>query len=191
MQVLALNRKWAEDDDLLSSDFSLAGSVAPPSFDVQLVDAGLGASLPTILFSCANAAALALAIFSAPKTIKENWPEWKSIYDSITSKVSSIYDEYSIDRDSAAIIAIHEVFELTAGAGDLFVDFVLRHYSDLSTGYEDVSIVKVVIADSGVEGNIQASRQVRCRYIVGVSAEVSRYTVLVEKTGLVSFCRLI
>ncbi|MCF6432905.1 hypothetical protein, partial [Leisingera sp. MMG026] len=100
-----------------------------------------------------NAMAIALAIFSAPSTIEDNWPRWKEIYDSVAAQVIQWHGEFSIDRDSAQVIAMHHaVSALGLEAAQLSVHMAIRHFFTTVAGYEDLLTTERHVMDWSHDG---------------------------------------
>jgi len=205
VQIIAFGVYDEEQDDF-SLDFrNLSGE--PPA-DLVFVEgnAGLGADWPVGVVKSAKALAIAYAVFAAPSTIKENWPIWLEIYQQTTDLISAKLGNYSIDRDTAQMLAMHHAVDvLNLNPNHLETHMAIRHYRlnghggyddlineervDLSwpqpSGYgsEDYSI--------GVRSLQEAAKQASARYIFGIHDGHDLFSIVVEQTGEVSFSKVL
>ncbi|MGR3504916.1 MAG: hypothetical protein ACU0B7_03485 [Paracoccaceae bacterium] len=203
MQLLSTNRVYDVENDCFRAEFMQL--VASPPDDLIVIDgnAGLGADWPAAIWRHAGNAALALTIISAPSTIEENWPRWKSIYDAVVEKVVEFHGEYRIDRDTAQVLALHHaVTELGLSSSRLEVHMALRHYYSSVPGYDDLLTSPSVVMDwpnsagfdtpefsQGVRSNEEAARQAIGRYIFGINDLSKAFTIIIESDGQVSMSR--
>lgn len=166
-------------------------------------NAGLGADWPAGIWKSLNGAAIALAIFSAPSTIEENWPVWKGIFDNVIQKMVDFHGEFRVDRDSAQVIAMHHsVANCGINPNQMSVHMAIRHFFSGAGGYEDLLTADRVDMDwpkhgdfaseefsLGVRSNEEAAKQARCRYIFGINDGSTCLTLVVERDGSVSMSK--
>ncbi|WP_162683217.1 hypothetical protein [Rhodobacteraceae bacterium DSL-40] len=179
--------------------------VRQPPEGVIVLDgnAGLGADWPAGIWKSIEGAAVALAILSAPSTIKDNWPIWRDIFDNIAQKIMQFHGEYRIDRDSAQIIAMHHAVDnFGIDPHRLSIHMAIRHYYTAAAGYQDLLLEDRVDMDwsedgeigseafsRGVRSNEEAARQARCRYIFGIEDQAKCITIVVEQDGIISMSK--
>lgn len=199
MQFLTTTNVYGPGDH---SNEAFLELVRMPPHGVIILDgnAGLGADWPAGVWKSINGAAVALAIFSAPSTIEENWPVWKELFDGIAQQVIEFHGEYRIDRDSAQVIAMHHsVTTCGIDPNQMSVHMAIRHYFTTVPGYEDLLETDRVDLDwpehgdfgseefsIGVRSNEEAARQARCRYIFGIDDDSKCLTIVVESDGTIS-----
>lgn len=199
MQLLTTTRVYDSENDQMDVYFMSLVNSPPSGFLVLDGNAGLGADWPAGIWKSVQGIAVALSIISAPSTIKENWPLWKSIFEELTQKVIEIHGEYRIDRDTAHVIAIHHaVFQENLRSDRLSVHMAIRHYFSSVAGYEDLLITDRLIMDwpdgeygteafsQGVRSNEEAAKQARCRYIFGIEDGYNCLTLIIEQDGTIS-----
>lgn len=199
MQFIAVSNVYGDEGDNFNKNFLRLLENPPDGFEVLEGNAGLGADWPAAIWKSATALTIALTVFSAPATIKENWPLWKEIYDEATVLMLGFHGEVRIDRDSAQMIAMHHAIEvLGLSAANLTIHLAIRHYRHSCAGYQDLlneARVDMYWPDGeigseefsqGVRSNEEAAKQVVSRYIFGVEDFESCMTVVVEQDGSVS-----
>lgn len=203
MQILTTKNVYDIEKDETSFDFLELLRNPPDGLMVQEGNAGLGADWPAGVWTSLNAMAIALAIFNAPSTIEENWPRWKAIYDSVVEQVIERHGDFSIDRDSAQLIAMHyAASELGLMPERLNVHMAIRHFFTTVAGFEDLLKTKRHVMDwsqdgefgseefsNGVRSNEEAARQAICRYIFGITDDRTCFTIVIERDGSISFER--
>jgi hypothetical protein len=198
MQFLTTTNVYGPGDH---SNEAFLELVKMPPEGVVILDgnAGLGADWPAGVWKSINGAAVALAILSAPSTIKENWPVWKDIFDSIAQQIVEFHGEFRIDRDSAQVIAMHHsVADHGIDPNQMSVHMAFRHFFTTVAGYEDLLNTDRVEMDwpehgdagseefsRGVRSNEEAARQARCRYIFGIEDGSKCLTIVVDQDGSV------
>ena len=177
----------------------------PHGFEVIEGNAGRGADWPVAVVKSASALAIALSVFSAPKTIKENWPIWKEIFDEAATILTEKFEDLRIDRDTAQMIAMHHAVEVLGVSQDwLEVHMAIRHYDNGIGSYEDLINTPRVIMDwpdyssrgdqnflKGVNSLDEASKQAKSRYIFGITDYSGSYTIVVERDGTISFSEIL
>lgn len=200
MQLLTTKRVYDVEGDQSNLDFLKLVESPPPGVIILDGNAGLGADWPAGIWKSLNAAAIALAVFSAPSSIEENWPRWKAIYDEITHAMMEFHGEFRIDRDTAQMIAMQNAVAVHGlSPRRLDVHMAIRHYFSSFAGYEDLLTTDRVEMDwpdqadfgtkefsKGVRSNEEAARQARCRYLFGISDGSQCLTICVEQDGSVS-----
>jgi hypothetical protein len=202
MQFLTTTNVYGPGDH---SNEAFLRLVKNPPQGIVILDgnAGLGADWPAGIWKSLNGLAIALSIFSAPSTIKENWPLWKELFDDIAQRVIEFHGEYRIDRDSAQVIAMHHsVAACGIDANRMSVHMAIRHFFSSFGGYEDLLLTDRVDMywpehgdfgseefSIGVRSNEEAARQARCRYIFGIDDGSKCITIVVESDGTVSMKR--
>jgi hypothetical protein len=200
MQFLTTTNVYGPGDH---SNEAFLELVRTPPQGVVILDgnAGLGADWPAGVWKSINGAVVALAIFSAPSTIEENWPIWKEIFDSVAEQVLEFHGEFRIDRDSAQVIAMHHAVATSGFDPErMSVHMAVRHFFTTYAGYEDLLNTDRVEMDwpehgefgseefsRGVLSNEEAARQARCRYVFGIDDGSKCITIIVEQDGSVSF----
>jgi hypothetical protein len=199
MQFLTTTNVYGPGDHS-NEEFLELVRVPPNGIIILDGNAGLGADWPAGIWKSLNGAAIALAIFSAPSTIEENWPAWKELFDNIAQQVIEFHGEFRIDRDSAQVIAMHHgVAECGIDPNRMSVHMAIRHFFTTVPGYEDLlktNRVDMVWPEHGdfgseefsigVRSNEEAARQARCRYIFGIDDGSKSLTIVVESDGSVS-----
>lgn len=199
MQLLAVRNICQEESDCFEAAFLKLLESPPAGFEVLEGNAGLGADWPAAIWKNANALAIALAVFSAPSTIKENWPIWKSFFDQAVTLMMEFHEEFRIDRDTAQMIAMHQAVEvLGMHAENLNVHMAIRHYRQGCGSYQDLLVearVDMVWPEGehgsaafsqGVRSNEEAARQAVSRYIFGIEELETCKTIIIEMDGKVS-----
>lgn len=201
MQLLTTKNVYDLENEDTAPSFRKLLESPPEGIIIQDGNAGLGADWPVGIWTSLNAMAIALTIFSAPSTIEENWPRWKEIYDNMVEQVVEWHGEFSIDRDSAQIIAMqYAVSELGIDAINLSVHMAIRQFFTTVAGYEDLLNAERQVMDwsqegefgsegfsTGVRSTEEAARQAICRYVFGISDDSKCVTIIVEKDGSISF----
>ncbi len=199
MQLLTTTNVYGPYDDSNESFLELVRR-PPQGIIILNGNAGLGADWPAGIWKSLNGAAVALAILSAPSTIQDNWPVWKSIFDDIAQRVIEFHGEFRIDRDSAQVVAMHHsVNTFGLDPKRMTVHMAIRHFFTGTAGYEDLLKTDRVDMDwpehgdlgsdefsRAVRSNEEAARQARCRYIFGVEDGSNCLTIVVEQDGSVS-----
>ncbi len=200
MQLLAVKNVYGEEDDCFNASFLQLIENPPSGFIVLEGNAGLGADWPAAIWKSTQALTVALAVFSAPATIKENWPLWKEIYDEAVSLMLEFHGEFRIDRDSAQMIAIHHAVDvLGMNAANLNVHMAVRHFRQSACSYQDLLVDERTDMhwpefaehgsdefSQGVQSNEEAAKQAICRYIFGIDDLENCKTIVVEQDGTVS-----
>lgn len=200
MQLLTTTNVYDVERDCSNPAFLELVRNPPADAIVLEGNAGLGADWPAGVWKSLNGAAVALAIISAPSTIEENWPRWKSIFNDITQHIIEFHGEYRIDRDSAHVIGIHHaVSQYNLSASKLTIHMAIRHYFASVAGYEDMLKTERTEMDwpesadfgtepfsQGVRSNEEAARQASCRYIFGIDDGETCLTLVVEQDGSIS-----
>jgi hypothetical protein len=202
MQLLAFGNVYDEANDRLQDDFVRLTQNPPSEFEVLEANAGMGADWPGALWTNAQGIAVALAIFSAPATIEQNWPTWKRLYDQATALMLEFHGEFRIDRDTAQVIAIeHAVVKLGMRADSLTIHMAIRHFRQYGNFYQDlladerIDMSWVTLAEQGrvevspnvIKSTEEAARQAICRYVFGIGDTHSCTTLVVEQDGRVTF----
>jgi hypothetical protein len=204
MQLISAHIYSDELDDI---DQKLRTMIERPPAGLEIFEgnAGRGADWPVAVFRSASAFTIALTVFGAPKTIKENWPIWKDMFDKASSVVIEKFNDLRIDRDSAQMIAMNHAVEVLGVQPEwLEVHMAIRHF-DIGVGdYEDLLNTKRVVMEwpdfhergdinfiKGVESVEEASKQAKARYIFGITDYLGSYTIIVEKDGTVSFAEIL
>ena len=199
MQFLTTTNVYGPGDHSNEAFLELV-RVPPEGIIIFDGNAGLGADWPAGIWKSLNGAAVALAIFSAPSTIEENWPVWKELFDNITQQMIEFHGEYRLDRDSAQVIAMHHaVAACGIEPNRMSIHMAIRHFFTTVAGYEDLLRTDRVDMDwpeygdfdskessIGVRSNEEAARQARCRYIFGIDDGAKCLTLVVESDGTVS-----
>ena len=199
MQLLAVQNIYQEEGDCFEAAFLKLLESPPTGFEVIEGNAGLGADWPAAIWKNANALAIALAVFSAPSTIRENWPFWKSLYDQAVTLMMEFHEEFRIDRDTAQMIAMHHAVEvLGMNADNLNVHMAIRHYRQSCGNYQDLLVEERVdmvwpageygsdAFSQGVRSNQEAARQAVSRYVFGIEDLETCKTIIIEMDGTVS-----
>jgi hypothetical protein len=200
MQLLAVKNVYGDEDDCLNSAFVRLLEDPPSGFLILDGNAGLGADWPAAIWKSTQALTIALAVFSAPSTIKENWPLWKDIFDSAVNLMLEFHGEFRIDRDSAQMIAMHHAVAVVGmKAENLNVHMAVRHFRQSGCSYQDLLVddrFDMQWPDhgehgseefsQGVQSNEEASKQAICRYIFGINDLETCRTIVVEQDGTVS-----
>lgn len=203
LQFLTTTNVYDVERDCANAAFEELVKQPPAGLIILDGNAGLGADWPAGVWKSLNGAAVALAIISAPATIEENWPYWKSIFDNIAQQIIDFHGEYRIDPDSAQVIAMHHaVAHLGVSSGRMSVHMAMRQYFTTFAGYEDLLVEERVEMDwpelaefgseqftRGVRSNEEAARQARCRYFFGIDDGHKCLSLVVEQDGRVSFAR--
>lgn len=203
VQFLTTTNVYNVEQDCSNAAFMELVKQPPDGLIILDGNAGLGADWPAGIWKSLNGAAVALAIISAPATIEENWPYWKSLFDDIAQKVIDFHGEYRIDRDSAQVIAIHHaVAHFGVVVGQMTVHMAIRQYFMSVAGYEDLLVEDRVEMEwpelaefgseqftRGVRSNEEAARQARCRYFFGIDDGAKCLSIVVEQNGSVSLAR--
>ncbi len=187
MQILVGKKEFTGDDELFERELLSTQEKPPSGFSGAYADAGMGASFPRIILQSASAFAIAMSIMGAPSTIDENWPKWKAYFDEVIEFIEENFDDYSIDPETAEVMAIKAVRDKVGKSGNLVVDFRYWHIAELEAFLAKIVPTKSFRITTSAEGNVAASCQIRCRYIFGISQNFQRFTVLVERNGTVSF----
>jgi hypothetical protein len=191
MQILATDNFWRDDGSDSVSDAIKAILEQPfEGIEIEEVNAGLGADWPAIVWRSLQGATVTLTILSAPATIEENWPKWKEVFDSLIDKVTIIHQTFYIDHESAQLISLKHASTFSRLRHDFIrIDFAFRHYSQNAEGLIDELVQKESdVIDNTVSGNMEAARQVNCRYLFGISDCRQSLTIIVERDGTVSYC---
>lgn len=200
MQLLSTKNVYNAENDKTLTDFLKILRSPPDGITIQDGNAGLGADWPAGVWTSFNAMAIALAIFDAPSTIETNWPRWKAIYDNVAEQVMEWHGDFSIDRDTAQLIAMHHaVSELFLQPKFLSVHMAIRHFFVGFPGFEDLLETERQVMDwsrggeigseefsIGVRSNEEAARQAICRYLFGIGDQRKCVTLVVEQDGSVS-----
>lgn len=200
MQLLAVNNVYGDEDDCLNAAFVRLIENPPSGIIILDGNAGLGADWPAAIWKSTQALTIALAVFTAPATIKENWPLWKEIFDRAVTLMLEFHKEFRIDRDSAQMIAMHHALAVVGmNAANLNVHMAVRHFRQSGCSYQDLLVDERIDMhwpeyaehDSeefyqGVQSNEEASKQAICRYIFGVNDLETCRTIVVEQDGTVS-----
>ncbi len=200
MQLLAVSNVYGEEADTIHTDLLALVENPPTGLIVIVGNAGLGADWPVAIWKSAQALTIALTVFSAPNTIKENWPHWKEIYDNAVSLMLEFHGEYRIDPNSAQMIAIHHAVDvLGINADQLEVHMAVRHFRQNCCSYESllnsrrIDMLWSESAEFGsdefskaVQSTAEAAKQATCRYIFGISDFEGCKTIVVEQDGTVS-----
>jgi len=200
VQLLTTTRVYGPEDET-NPDFLKLIQNPPAGIVILDGNAGLGADWPAGIWKSANAAAIAIALISAPSTIEENLPKWKEIYDYVSQAMVDFHGEFRIDRDTAQILAMEKaVFSHRMNSDRLEVHMAIRHYFSSYPGYEDLLRKERIDMDwpetgefgseefsRGVQSNEEAARQARCRYLFGLSDDRKCITICVEGDGSILF----
>jgi hypothetical protein len=187
--------------DYSADDFRDLSGVLPFDLEVLEGNAGLGADWPVGVFKSAQALALAIAVFSAPSTFKENWPLWKEIFDASSQLVLERFKDLRVDRDTAQMIAMHHAIESIGVRPDwLEIHMAIRHFDTGVGGYDDLLKTERVVLSwpeyaergdrnflLGVDSLSEAAKQAVSRYVFGITDFSGQYTVIVERDGRISF----
>jgi len=200
MQLISAHIYGDEVDDI---DKKFKALIENPPHGLEIIEgnAGRGADWPVGVFKCANALAIALTVFSAPRTIQDNWPIWKELFDKSSNLIIENFNDLRIDRDSAQMIAMnHAVEVLGVNPEWLEVHMAIRHFHAGVGSYEDLMKVKRVVMEwpnyknrgdesflKGIDSLEEASKQAIARYIFGITDYSGSYTIIVEKDGSISF----
>ena len=169
-------------------------------------NAGLGADWPVGVVRSAKAIAIAYAVFSAPATIKENWPLWIEIFQQVKSITEDKFGEIIIDRDSAQMIAMYHCVDVMGlGVDSLEMHMAIRHYFLNGCGsYDDLLKAERVDLEwpasqqygdesyqKAVKSTAEAARQAGARYCFGISDRGDTVTIIVESNGSISLAKKI
>ncbi|MDA8585865.1 hypothetical protein N9L47_06275 [Rhodobacteraceae bacterium] len=200
MQLLTTTGVYDVEGDRSNPDFLRLVQTPPDGIVVLDGNAGLGADWPAGVWKSLNAAAIAIAILSAPATFEENWPRWKEIYDKVVGQILEFHGEFRIDRDTAQILAInHAIKEVGLNPGTISFHMAIRHYFTTFAGYEDLLETNRIEMDwpekaefgsnefsHAIKSTEEAARQAACRYILGLDDGIKCITLVVEENGTVS-----
>ena len=190
MQIIGVSPNWSEEDGLEALEAILGQfrQSAPAHIVIGTADADMGASFTTFLINAAGAATIALTIIDAPSIIEDNWQKWKGYFDQVIAFSREVFERFSIDRNTAEVIAIKSVQPYLTNGSEISVDFRYRHVASMVTFFENLDHTKGRHINDTPDGNAEATSQWLCRYYFGISVGIERYTVLVENNGDVAFC---
>jgi hypothetical protein len=161
-----------------------------PGFHLEDVDAGPSASIPGWLVA---AGAVGWFIFTAPATIAENLPLWKTGFDKVVQFASDLELDFSIDMHDAAASAILECSKsFSWDEGSVEIIGCTRHSRNLNgvwSYYVDLNDISE--PSDSMAKHEEACRQFDCRYIFLVRKSFDAATIIVDRKGQCEFSRLL
>ena len=158
--------------------------------NVAEADAGPGASVPALWVEIFIAT---VAILGTPKVVVDNLPLWKDFFDRAVGILQKRSIDFSIDPNTAVELARFYTLNRVGGTHKrIEVANLARQYSNVVFGVEAISLQAIenkTDADDPRSQNIEAVKQLQCRYIVGVEVDGRRFTVVIERDGHCSYLR--
>ena len=158
-----------------------------PLVHVQEVDAGPSASIPAVVLQIISAAADAIALFAGPVVITESIKWWKKQFDAVKSHLTSKGLEFSVDSETAALLAADAIVPQLEAAADLEVISVTRHWFNLNGAWSDHFSFDPAQTSAWItDPHGEAVKQFNVRYIFLLRSGSKGFTAVVEKDGHVS-----
>lgn len=161
-----------------------------PNVVIEEVDAGPSASVPGWAISIG---AIGWFIFSAPATISENLPLWKSGFTKIVELASELDLDFSIDLHDAAASAILECSQQFSWSdSEIEIISCTRHSRNLNGIWSDyVLAAEIQEPADWVEKHHEACKQLECRYTFLVRKSYDSATIVIDRKGRCEFAKML
>ncbi|MEQ1540259.1 MAG: hypothetical protein ABL928_15140 [Sphingorhabdus sp.] len=193
MAIFLLDPTYPENEDQQAEFAKRLNTLASELFTdlaIEEVDAGPSASIPGWAISVG---AVGWFIFSAPATISENLPLWKSGFTKIVELASQLDLDFSIDLHDAAATAIFECSQqFSWNDSEIEIISCTRHSRNLN-GISSNYILPTEILEpaSWMEKHDEACKQLECRYTFLIRNSYDSATVLVDRKGRCEFAKML
>lgn len=158
--------------------------------ELQEVDAGPGAADPAFFWTLLEAVAIALAVFSAPKVLKDNLPLWKAYFDRVRAFLTARNLKFSVDAECARNLAVFYVLNKTAGGYEnVRVASHTLHWTNAAEFAADELRDERADTDENDQfrDHHQAVKLRFCRHVICVQVDYQYFTVIIEKDGSCSY----
>jgi len=153
-----------------------------PDVEIVEADAGPSASIPGWMVTLG---ATGWFIFSAPSTINDNLPIWKSHFERLTEIAKDLGSQLSIDVHDAAAISI-EAVTVAYGWNPNSIEIVdiHAHCQNLNGVWaSSFEIAELTTGQHSPQLHADAIRQYDCRYFLLIRYECDAVSVIVRADG--------
>ena len=158
--------------------------------DLELrdVDAGPGAAEPGYLLEGWYFVASVVSTAAAVPVLKEHLPKWVAKFNQVVASLTARNLTFYVDvRSAQNLAAFYVLNKIGSGCRNLHIVCIHRHaWGPGMMCYEDIDVQTLSDtppASTSIEDHLEAVKQNRSRYIIGVDVDGRAFTVVIEHNG--------